>query len=149
MFALMESGRRMPLDRSPDPAGKIASRLDPSLGRVARMLKDGEEPAGNERRYTSHFATCPNGDRHRHRKPAAPAHDCAWPGCETGAKPGQLMCAQHWYRVPKRLRDRIRAHYVPGQDATTCTDAYRAAYWDVLEYGRRRNTGTAGQGALL
>lgn len=31
---------------------------------------------------------------------------CAIPGCQAGAKPGQLMCKPHWFSVsPKGRRD--------------------------------------------
>jgi hypothetical protein len=31
-------------------------------------------------------------------------HDCAVPGCQAGAKPGQLMCLPHWHSTPKILQ---------------------------------------------
>ena len=64
---------------------------------------------------------------------------CAWPGCKVTAKRGQLCCAPHWYRVPKRLRDAIWLHYRPGQTAVTCTPEYRDALHEVLAYARQVN----------
>ena len=49
------------------------------------------------------------------------------------------MCRQDWYRLPKALRDRIWAHYVPGQTALTCSPEYRDALVAVLEYARQAN----------
>ena len=69
--------------------------------------------------------------------------DCAWPGCKVTAKRGQLMCPRDWYRVPKRLRDAIWLHYVPGQTAVTCSPEYRDALHEVLVYARRVNTEAA------
>ena len=65
--------------------------------------------------------------------------DCAWPGCKTTAKRGQLCCAPHWYRVPKRLRVAIWLHYVPGQTALTCSPEYRDALHEVLAHARQVN----------
>jgi hypothetical protein len=67
------------------------------------------------------------------------ADRCAWPGCARGHRPGQLMCRGHWYALPGYMRDRIWASYVPGQNAITCTDEYRAALRAVLDYARQQN----------
>ena len=64
---------------------------------------------------------------------------CAWPGCGVTVKRGQLCCAPHWYRVPKRLRDAIWLHYVPRQTALTCSPEYRDALHEVLDYARQVN----------
>ena len=58
---------------------------------------------------------------------------CAWPGCKATAKRGQLMCPRDWIRLPKRLRDAIWLHYVPGQTALTCSPEYRDALHEVLD----------------
>ena len=46
----------------------------------------------------------------------APVHECPAPGC--GVKiPGRLFaCREHWFVLPKPLRDRIWATYRPGQE---------------------------------
>jgi hypothetical protein len=64
---------------------------------------------------------------------------CAWPGCDVTAKRGRLMCGRDWYRLPAQLRARIWEHYVPGQNALTCSPEYRDALRDVLAYARRVN----------
>jgi hypothetical protein len=50
-------------------------------------------------------------------------------------------CREHWFRLPKPLRDRIWATYVPGQEITkTPSAAYLTAATDVQrwigEHGR-------------
>lgn len=41
-------------------------------------------------------------------------------------------CRQHWFRIPKRLRDRIWATYRPGQEIDKQpSPGYRAAARDV------------------
>lgn len=32
---------------------------------------------------------------------------CAHPRCEVQAQPGQLACRNHWFQLPKPLRDAI------------------------------------------
>lgn len=65
VWATLPSGKLMPLDAQPVPNGNIAARRDERGDLVARVLKDGEQPANGERRGTSHFATCPNAAAHR------------------------------------------------------------------------------------
>lgn len=55
------SGKLMPVDRRPDPSGKIYF-VDYEL--VAIILKNEEIPAEIPR-FKSHFATCPYADRFR------------------------------------------------------------------------------------
>ena len=59
-------------------------------------------------------------------------HTCHWPGCTIQVKPAQWGCRAHWFRLPKGLRDRIWAAYVPGQEVTlTPSDAYLQVMKDV------------------
>jgi len=44
------------------------------------------------------------------------AHHCHWPGCEAQVPPAMWGCRLHWGRLPKALRDRIWAAYMPGQE---------------------------------
>jgi hypothetical protein len=62
---------------------------------------------------------------------------CAWPGCPVTAKRARLMCSRDWFRLPRQLRDLILLHYVPGQNALTCSPEYRDALADVLAYARQ------------
>lgn len=58
LWARTERGARMPLDRDMVFGGNVD--LD-ALAEVARVV----QPDPNMRRYTSHFATCPNATEHR------------------------------------------------------------------------------------
>ena len=51
------------------------------------------------------------------------AHTCHWPGCEREVPPKMWGCRRHWYMLPKRLRDKIWAAYVPGQEITKTPSA--------------------------
>ncbi|WP_218578852.1 hypothetical protein [Vineibacter terrae] len=44
-------------------------------------------------------------------------HHCHWPGCTRQVPPAMWGCREHWYRLPKPLRDRIWRAYRPGQEA--------------------------------
>ena len=58
--------------------------------------------------------------------PASPldrAHTCHWPGCELEVPPKTWGCRTHWYMLPKVLRDKIWATYVPGQEITKTPSA--------------------------
>lgn len=71
VWAVLPSGRRIPLDPEPDPAGRV--RLDaigPATDRAAMVLPTDEAEAAHaagEDLYVSHFATCPQADQHRRR----------------------------------------------------------------------------------
>lgn len=59
-------------------------------------------------------------------------HTCHWPGCEQRVPPARWGCRAHWFALPLRLRNRIWATYVPGQEITkTPSAAYIAAAKDV------------------
>ena len=64
-FAVTEKGKRMPLDHQPDPNGKLV--WDRLAGTV-RYYSDVISLGPNEVRMTSHFASCPDADRHRSRR---------------------------------------------------------------------------------
>lgn len=57
-------------------------------------------------------------------------HQCHWPGCTQQVPPAMWGCKAHWFRLPKRLRDRIWSTYVPGQEKTLTPSA---AYLDVAD----------------
>ena len=59
LWALTPLNKRMPLNPAPDPGGNVAAYRD-GTGRLrCRVLRKDEQPAGYERRYMPHFATCP------------------------------------------------------------------------------------------
>ncbi len=45
-------------------------------------------------------------------------HTCHWIGCNRQVPPALWGCRQHWYMLPKHLRDKIWATYEIGQEAT-------------------------------
>lgn len=45
-------------------------------------------------------------------------HVCHWPGCTKQVKPAMWGCVQHWFTLPKLLRERIWRAYQPGQEET-------------------------------
>jgi hypothetical protein len=45
-------------------------------------------------------------------------HTCHWPGCGKLVPPKMWGCKEHWFALPKPLRDRIWAAYQPGQEIT-------------------------------
>lgn len=62
-------------------------------------------------------------------------HECHWPGCPVQVPPALWGCREHWYRLPKRLRDQIWITYRPGQEKTlTPSKAYVKAARAVQEW---------------
>ena len=43
------------------------------------------------------------------------AHHCHATECKAKVPPKMWGCRKHWFMVPKPIRDRILAHYRPGQ----------------------------------
>lgn len=60
VFAITDAGKPMPLDVYVDDTGtgNVAVMRDHTGRLRARVLKDGEQPYGYERRAMPHFATC-------------------------------------------------------------------------------------------
>lgn len=50
-------------------------------------------------------------------------HTCHWAGCTKETHPAMWGCSQHWFMLPKLLRDKIYAHYRPGQETTKTPSA--------------------------
>jgi hypothetical protein len=50
-------------------------------------------------------------------------HHCHWPGCDADVPPAKWGCSKHWFTLPKPLRDRVWAAYVPGQEVTATASA--------------------------
>lgn len=44
------------------------------------------------------------------------SHTCHWPRCDKQVPPAMWGCRQHWFSLPKVLRDAIWDAYVPGQE---------------------------------
>ena len=45
-------------------------------------------------------------------------HKCHWTGCNKQVPPAQWGCKEHWFKLPKRFRDRVWQSYQPGQEKT-------------------------------
>lgn len=43
---------------------------------------------------------------------------CHATGCQLKVLTSKLFCRSHWFALPKELRDRVWATYVPGQEKT-------------------------------
>jgi hypothetical protein len=62
-------------------------------------------------------------------------HHCHWPGCPRQVPPAMWGCKEHWFKLPKRLRDKVWATYRPGQERTmTPSRAYLAVAREVQEW---------------
>ena len=63
------------------------------------------------------------------------AHKCHWPGCPVEVPPDLWGCKPHWFRLPKRLRDRIWVTYRRGQEITKTPNAeYIAVAREVQDW---------------
>lgn len=68
-------------------------------------------------------------------------HTCHWPGCEKQVPPAMWGCKSHWFKLPKRLRDRIWDDYVPGQEQRMDpSDDYLATALEVQEWIKANTT---------
>ena len=62
-------------------------------------------------------------------------HTCHWPGCDKRVPPAMWGCRVHWFTLPLRIRNRIWATYVPGQEITkTPSRAYLDAAKEAQEW---------------
>lgn len=66
------------------------------------------------------------------------AHTCHAIGCERSVPQRMLMCGQHWFRVPRKLREHVWATYRDGQcntydPSTAYCQAAKAAVIAVAE----------------
>lgn len=46
------------------------------------------------------------------------SHGCHWTGCTRQCPPAMWGCKEHWFKLPKPLRDAVWRAYVPGQEVT-------------------------------
>lgn len=64
-WVVTENGKKMPVDHPSTPDGNIIF-----INRLAHVLHKGEVVPDGVKRWTSHHATCPQGDSHRKGKSA-------------------------------------------------------------------------------
>lgn len=63
------------------------------------------------------------------------SHTCHHPGCTKAVPPKMWGCLKHWRRLPQRLRAKVWAAYVPGQEITkTPSAAYIAVAKEVEQW---------------
>lgn len=63
-----EGGKNMPLDWDPTETGNVVPRVVEGDVRTevrAHILRDDEQPRPDENRYSTHWQTCPDADKHR------------------------------------------------------------------------------------
>lgn len=71
------------------------------------------------------------------RQPQDRRHECHWPGCTEQVPPAKWGCRKHWFKLPKRLRDKVWAAYVPGQERRMDpSEEYLAVAHEVQEWIR-------------
>jgi len=59
-------------------------------------------------------------------------HHCHWPECDKQVPPAMWGCKPHWFKLPKRLRDRIWLEYAIGQETDwSPSDEYLSAALEV------------------
>lgn len=67
-------------------------------------------------------------------------HFCHWPGCERAVPPAMWGCRQHWFTLPKTLRDRVWREYRPGQEVDKRpSETYLQVAKDVQAWIAERN----------
>lgn len=63
-FAKTPAGKPIPIDLTPSATGNLVVR-EVQAGRVAVPLSKAGDLGAAEVKHVSHFATCPNADKHR------------------------------------------------------------------------------------
>lgn len=67
-------------------------------------------------------------------------HLCHHPRCNTPVPEALFACKPHWFSLPKQMRDRIWAEYVPGQEVTkTPTGSYLNAATDAIDWWNHKD----------
>lgn len=62
-------------------------------------------------------------------------HHCHWTGCNAQVPPAMWGCKKHWFMLPKYLRDKVWAAYVPGQEVDmTPSQGYLAVAQEVKDW---------------
>jgi hypothetical protein len=67
-------------------------------------------------------------------------HTCHWPECEIQVPPAMWGCKEHWFMLPKQLRDQVWAAYVIGQEVSmTPSNEYLEIAHEVQEWIRENH----------
>ncbi len=73
-------------------------------------------------------------------RPQTRKHSCHWPDCSKQVPPAMWGCKEHWFKLPKALRDRVWMTYRPGQEEDlNVSDAYLKVANQVQEWIRSNN----------
>lgn len=51
------------------------------------------------------------------------SHTCHWTGCQREVPPAMWGCREHWFKLPKPLRDAVWREYRVGQEITKTPSA--------------------------
>jgi len=64
-----------------------------------------------------------------------PEHLCHAKNCKVQVPPSMFMCRDHWYMLPKVMRDILWALYSPGQEITkTPSQDYLEHAQECIDY---------------
>lgn len=69
-------------------------------------------------------------------------HTCHAMGCDVNVPEKMFLCRNHWFQLPRPMRDAVWAEYVPGQEISkTPTQEYlnvteRAIRWLAIKEGK-------------
>lgn len=78
---------------------------------------------------------CTKEQGHEGRHSLPHSHKCHFPTCNTEVPPKLWGCKKHWFKLPKRLRNRIWATYKAGQEITkTPSKAYLKVALEVQDW---------------
>lgn len=67
-------------------------------------------------------------------------HTCHATACSKRVPPSMFMCRQHWFQLPKHMRDAVWMEYVPGQEnRMDPTEAYMEVTREAIEYLERKH----------
>ena len=78
---------------------------------------------------------CVNEDGHEGKHTLPNKHECHWPTCKTEVTPAMWGCKKHWFKLPRKLRDRVWATYRRGQEITkTPSPAYLKVVLEVPDW---------------
>jgi hypothetical protein len=78
VWAVTEAGRPIPLNPDPEPAGNLELVTRPGQRPpVVHVLTASAPRSPDVDRYQSHFATCPNANEWRRRRPPPQSRDVA------------------------------------------------------------------------